>query len=158
MFGFPFVFICVHSWFHISHPRFNWQPSLPQAKGSWPALTLFGWPHSVVKTSLAYDATESLTNEWLTNEWILARALRASQLNHSRGVLPRKFREVWPNPELLCFGPRASSFNSLAQRARKIAQKRSFRPNGSAVHLKCAPNGRPVGPETLLGICLQRPK
>ena len=44
---------------------------------------------------------------------------------------------------------RASSSHSLAQRAREIATKPSFRPNGSAVHLQCTLNGRPVGPENM---------
>ena len=44
---------------------------------------------------------------------------------------------------------RASSSHSLAQRAREIATKPSSRPNGSAVHLQCTPNGRPVGPENI---------
>ena len=42
---------------------------------------------------------------------------------------------------------RASSSNSPAQRAREIATKPSSRPNGSAVHLQWAQNGRPVGLE-----------
>ena len=44
---------------------------------------------------------------------------------------------------------RASSSDSLAQRAREIATKPSSRPNGSAVHLQCPPNGRPVGPKNI---------
>ena len=97
---------------------------------------------------------EPRTNESWRGLCPQANSITVAITSQSRRPVAKVFRS---RAERRCCvsAQRASSSHSLAQRAREIATKPSFRPNGSAVHVQCAPNGRPVGPQNIfLFACL----
>ena len=82
-----------------------------------PALQKAGNPStagSLVILSRSVKAERSSNSTQRSSQPVfLSRVSPATQSNHSRCGLPRKFHEVWPNPELLCFGPKGQQFTSL---------------------------------------------